>query len=199
MAVCIAWILRRAASPSTAASPRALAADLRERRNSCVMLSAAMTAMRSVPLTLPASRISRMRRSRYATASSNSVRSLSLQATLNSRPRIATSRVIERSPLPSGLIQRSFGNPRDQGIDAGGRLLHARGELALAVVRGRELLAQRLVRRTQRACMRDERGQLLLERGEVVVHAGTIGGGRAVRQPRAAPLVASFDASAPVA
>ena len=114
------WILRRAASPSISAhGRRRLGAPMpprRSRSSSCAMLSAAITAMRSVPLTLPASRISRMRRSSSATASGSSSRSPSLHATLNSRPRIEMSSVTVRARAlrhrPPCIARRSFAGIR---------------------------------------------------------------------------------------
>ena len=67
-------------------------------------------------------------------------------------------------------IAHSGGNAREQRVEARGGLLHAMREIAVALVRLRELVAQRLVGRPQRARVREQRGEPVFERGEFVVH-----------------------------
>ena len=70
----------RRAAPPRRWTPQEDACAARSR--SCARFSAAITAMRSVDVVLPLSRISRIRRSRNATASRSSASSPGLQATL---------------------------------------------------------------------------------------------------------------------
>src|SRR5450755_2886493 len=145
----------------------ALPLPLFERSNSCAMLSPAMTAMRSVPVIFPESRISRMRRSTNCTARSNSSRSDSRQATRYSRPRMETSRVIEGSSIDSACRFRQL---LQKGVESRGGSGDARIQRSVLLQRTAELAIQRLVFGAQPMVVGQQRGEFLFESGEFGVH-----------------------------
>src|SRR5215472_13738499 len=183
MAVCIAEILRCNDALSKAAVPPDAAAPAFARSSSCAMFSAAITAMRSVPAILPESRISRMRLSRNCTACCSSSRSLSLQATRYSRPRITTSSMIERSSMGISISVGRLWQLLHERIQAGAGRRHARGERALLIEGATELALERFVLGAQPVIIGEQRREFLFQSAEHRIHAPTIGGSFARRQP----------------
>src|SRR5947207_4915719 len=149
--------------------PLVAGAALFARNNSCAMLSAAITAMRSLPATFAESLISRIRWSRNCTASSSSSRSASLHATRYSWPRIDTSSVSERSSMKGGSIG-GFGQLLQESIESRRRGGHARGERPVLLLSARELALQRFVFCTYPMVVGKQYREFLLEPGDIRVH-----------------------------
>src|SRR5213593_3023084 len=138
------------------------------RSTSCAILSAAITAMRSVPATFPESRISRIRWSRNCTACSNSSRSDSLHATRYSRPRIDTSRVSERSS--TGSLVCGLGQLLQERIEARSRGRHARRERPMLLLGAHQLALERFILGPHPMVVGEQYGKFLLQPGEIRVH-----------------------------
>jgi len=145
----------------------------RARSNSCARLSAAVTAMRSAPLTLPPARISCSRRSRNATASME----LGALAFLAGDFVVAAEqRHVERDG-PLGRRRR----PCRHAVNSGSRASNASSRRVASSTRSqardrglgaREVTPQRFVRRAQRRRVGKRAGHPLLERGKLRVERG---------------------------
>ena len=136
----------------------------RSRSRSCAILSAAITAMRSAPAILPASRISRMRRSRNATASQQ-LRALAIPCT---RP-CTRGRGARRRACSRALRRRQPGVIRRAAARAARRAARRLARRASASAWLRSCAAARSRRSASFAArsarvVREQRRELLLER-----------------------------------